>query len=44
MIPGIVKERIDITPTIDGNYIFGPNVQIRKRLIKKNLKLFFLMK
>ena len=31
MIPGIVKERIDITPTIDGNYIFGPNVQIKQK-------------
>ena len=41
MIPGVVKERIDITPTIDGNYIFGPNVQIRKRINKKKLKIVF---
>ncbi len=41
MIPGVVKERIDITPTIDGNYIFGPNVQIRKRINKKKLKIAF---
>ncbi len=41
MIPGIVKERIDITPTIDGNYIFGPNVQISKKINKKKLKIVF---
>ena len=33
MIPGVVKERIDITPTISGNYIFGPNVEVRKKPI-----------
>ena len=41
MIPGVVKERIDITPTIDGNYIFGPNVQIKKKVNKRKLKIIF---
>ena len=27
MIPGDVKERIDITPRLDGGYIFGPSVE-----------------
>ncbi len=31
MMPGVVTERIDITPTIDGNYIFGPNVETKKK-------------
>ena len=35
-------ERIDITPTIDGNfYIFGPNVQISKKINKKLKIVFF---
>ena len=42
MIPGVVKERIDITPTISGNYIFGPNVEVKKKTnIKKLKKVFF---
>lgn len=41
MVPGILKERIDLTPTIRGEYIFGPNVEKNKIDNKRLLKRIF---
>ena len=27
MVPGDIRERIDITPLLDGGYILGPSVE-----------------
>jgi len=42
MIPGIIKERIDTTPLLDGGYIFGPSVEKNKLVSKKKLKYKFI--
>ena len=34
MLPGDIKERIDITPLLDEGYIFGPSVE-KSHLINK---------
>ena len=36
MLPGDVKERIDITPLLDGGYILGPSVEKLNLNIKKS--------
>ena len=35
MLPGDVKERIDITPLLEGGYILGPSVEKLNLNIKK---------
>ena len=42
MIPGDTKERIDITPLLNGGYIFGPSVEKFKTINKKKLKNKFI--
>jgi len=37
MMPGDTRERIDITPCLDGNYIFGPSVENTTNINKRNL-------
>ena len=38
MLPGVIKPRIDITPMLNGGYMFGPNVQKKEKVDKKKLK------
>ncbi len=42
MLPGDTKERIDITPLLDGGYILGPSVEKSKFINKKKLKSKFI--
>ncbi len=42
MLPGDVKERIDITPLLEGGYILGPSVEKLNLNIKKKLKYKFI--
>jgi L-2-hydroxyglutarate oxidase LhgO len=42
MLPGDIKERIDITPLLSGGYIFGPSVEKSKLINKKKLKYKFI--
>ena len=42
MLPGVIKERIDITPLLEGGYIFGPSVEKSKTTNKKKLKYKFI--
>ena len=42
MLPGDVKERIDITPLLEGGYIFGPSVEKSNFNNKKKLKNKFI--
>ena len=35
MVPGDIRERIDITPLLDGGYILGPSVEKITLIIKK---------
>ena len=41
MVPGDIRERIDITPLLDGGYILGPSVE-KITLIIKKLKYKFI--
>jgi|TARA_B100000959_G_C14970889_1_gene619638 L-2-hydroxyglutarate oxidase LhgO len=42
MVPGVIRERIDTTPLLDGGYIFGPSVEKSKTTNKKKLKYKFI--
>ena len=42
MLPGVIKERIDTTPLLDGGYIFGPSVEKSETTNKKKLKYKFI--
>ena len=42
MLPGDIKERIDITPLLDEGYIFGPSVEKSHLINKKKLKYKFI--
>ncbi len=42
MVPGHIKERIDITPLLDGGYILGPSVEKNHFNNKKKLKYKFI--
>ncbi len=42
MVPGVIKERIDTTPLLNGGYIFGPSVEKLKKIDKKKLKYKFI--
>lgn len=39
MLPGDTRERIDITPCLDGSYIFGPSVENKVKINNQNLAL-----
>ena len=42
MMPGDTTERFDITPLLNGGYIFGPSVEKSKSIDKKKLKNKFI--
>ena len=42
MLPGDVRERIDITPLLEGGYILGPSVEKLNSINKKKLKNKFI--